>query len=278
MVYDERERAVLEYAEVADIDTGRRSAMILSGGFTSFSRSAEIVELAAWVALENFRSRFNAGLGLASEGFSDSCRAARRDQSGKSGLIMAEAGRFVELRPVLFGIAYRMLGSAAEADDIVQEAYIRWAGVDDSSVDSPRAYLTTIVTSLSIDHLRSAKTRRETYRGPWLPEPVAVRVDRPRRSARSRARGQLVDGVSGSSRRTCTGRKAQRSCSGRSSGTGTPRSQGPSIGPSRPAANLSRGRSAGSGTGAGASTPTVSRPGSSRGSSSSPVARGTSTG
>ena len=86
---------------------------------------------------------------------------------------MADAGRFVEQRRVLFGIAYRMLGSAAEADDVVQEAYIRWAGVDDSSVDSPRAYLTTIVTRLSIDQLRVAKARRETYRGPWLPEPVA---------------------------------------------------------------------------------------------------------
>jgi RNA polymerase sigma-70 factor (ECF subfamily) len=86
---------------------------------------------------------------------------------------MAEADRFVELRPVLFGIAYRMLGSAAEADDVVQETYIRWAGVDDSSVGSPRAYLTTIVTRLSIDHLRAAKASRETYRGPWLPEPVA---------------------------------------------------------------------------------------------------------
>jgi RNA polymerase sigma-70 factor (ECF subfamily) len=87
---------------------------------------------------------------------------------------MADAGRFVELRPVLFGVAYRMLGSAAEAEDVVQEAYLRWAVVEDSKVVSARAYLTTIVTRLSIDHLRSAKARRETYRGPWLPEPVAT--------------------------------------------------------------------------------------------------------
>jgi RNA polymerase sigma-70 factor (ECF subfamily) len=90
---------------------------------------------------------------------------------------VGDAGRFVELRPTLFGIAYRMLGSAAEADDVVQEAYIRWARVEDSSVDSPRSYLSTVVTRLSIDHLRAAKTRRESYRGPWLPEPVAFDLD-----------------------------------------------------------------------------------------------------
>ncbi len=87
---------------------------------------------------------------------------------------MGEAAQFVELRPVLFGVAYRMLGSATEADDIVQEAYLRWAGVDDAVVASPRAYLTTVVTRLSIDRLRSARVRRETYRGPWLPEPIVV--------------------------------------------------------------------------------------------------------
>ncbi|MGO9341496.1 MAG: RNA polymerase sigma-70 factor [Acidimicrobiales bacterium] len=87
---------------------------------------------------------------------------------------MGEIAQFVELRPVLFGVAYRMLGSAAEADDIVQEAYLRWAAVDDAVVASPRAYLTTIVTRLSIDRLRSARARRETYRGPWLPEPIVV--------------------------------------------------------------------------------------------------------
>jgi RNA polymerase sigma-70 factor, ECF subfamily len=85
---------------------------------------------------------------------------------------VADPLQFIELRAVLFGIAYRMLGSAAEADDIVQEAYLRWTGVDDSRVESPRAYLTTIVTRLSIDHLRSARVRRESYHGQWLPEPI----------------------------------------------------------------------------------------------------------
>jgi RNA polymerase sigma-70 factor, ECF subfamily len=90
---------------------------------------------------------------------------------------VADATVFVELRPVLFGIAYRMLGSAADADDVLQEAWIRWDRVDESSVESPRAYLKTIVTRLSIDQLRVAKARRETYRGPWLPDPIAVGGD-----------------------------------------------------------------------------------------------------
>ena len=85
---------------------------------------------------------------------------------------MADIGVFVDLRPVLFGVAYRMLGTVTDAEDIVQEAYLRWAAVDGVEVESPRAYLTTIVTRLSIDQLRSARVRRETYRGPWLPEPL----------------------------------------------------------------------------------------------------------
>lgn len=103
---------------------------------------------------------------------------------------MGDVGAFVELRPVLFGVAYRMLGSAAEADDIVQEAYLRWAAVDGAEVESPRAYLTTVVTRLSIDHLRSARVRRESYRGPWLPEPVYVD------ETGERGSGNLADSLS----------------------------------------------------------------------------------
>ncbi|MFZ0666712.1 MAG: RNA polymerase sigma factor SigJ [Acidimicrobiales bacterium] len=85
---------------------------------------------------------------------------------------MGDVETFVELRPWLFGVAYRMLGVAAEAEDVLQDAYLRWASVDDSSVESPRAYLTTIVTRLSIDQLRAAKVGRGSYKGPWLPEPI----------------------------------------------------------------------------------------------------------
>jgi RNA polymerase sigma-70 factor (ECF subfamily) len=81
---------------------------------------------------------------------------------------------FEEQRPLLFGVAYRMLGSATEAEDIVQEAYLRSRAADLSAVRSLRAYLTTIVTRLCLDQLKSAHARREQYIGPWLPEPIAV--------------------------------------------------------------------------------------------------------
>ncbi len=76
-------------------------------------------------------------------------------------------------RPLLFSIAYRMLGSASEAEDIVQDTWIRARQDEDADVRSPRAYLTTIVTRLCIDHLRSAERTRMEYPGPWLPEPLA---------------------------------------------------------------------------------------------------------
>jgi RNA polymerase sigma-70 factor, ECF subfamily len=79
---------------------------------------------------------------------------------------------FEALRPLLFSIAYRMMGSVADAEDAVQEAFVRWSAVDASGVSSPKAYLSKVVTRLCIDRLRSAQHRRETYVGPWLPEPL----------------------------------------------------------------------------------------------------------
>jgi len=76
-------------------------------------------------------------------------------------------------RPLLFSIAYRMLGSASEAEDVVQDAWLRALQDEHADVRSPRAYLTTIVTRLCIDHLRSAERTRVEYPGPWLPEPLA---------------------------------------------------------------------------------------------------------
>jgi len=75
-----------------------------------------------------------------------------------------------ELRPLLFSLAYRMVGSAAEAEDLVQEAFLRFHRAE--AVEAPKAFLTTVVTRLAIDHLRSARVRREAYVGPWLPEPL----------------------------------------------------------------------------------------------------------
>ncbi len=76
------------------------------------------------------------------------------------------------LRPLLFSIAYRLLGSVMEAEDMVQETYLRWQAQDSAAIASPRAYLTTVITRLCLDQLRSARARRETYIGPWLPEPL----------------------------------------------------------------------------------------------------------
>ena len=87
------------------------------------------------------------------------------------------AAVFDGARRRLFGIAYRMLGSAAEAEDVVQEAWVRWQTTDRSVVVNPQAFLTTTTTRLAINVLQSARSRRETYIGPWLPEPVDTSED-----------------------------------------------------------------------------------------------------
>ena len=84
---------------------------------------------------------------------------------------------FTSLRPRLFGIAYRMLSSATEAEDLVQEVWLRWQKYDRSAVDNPAAFLATTTTRLAINALQSARMRRETYIGPWLPEPVDTSAD-----------------------------------------------------------------------------------------------------
>jgi RNA polymerase sigma-70 factor (ECF subfamily) len=86
----------------------------------------------------------------------------------------SDVAAFEEWRPLLFGIAYRMLGSAADAEDIVQEASVRWLRRGSAPVRSIRAYLVTVVTRLCLDELESARVRRVSYAGPWLPEPVIV--------------------------------------------------------------------------------------------------------
>jgi RNA polymerase sigma-70 factor (ECF subfamily) len=83
---------------------------------------------------------------------------------------------FAKLRPRLFSIAYRMLGVRADAEDVVQEAWLRWNGADRDALQSAEAWLVTVTTRLSIDRLRAARTEREAYAGFWLPEPL-VDVD-----------------------------------------------------------------------------------------------------
>ena len=87
------------------------------------------------------------------------------------------AARFAPLRPKLIRIAYRMLGSVAEAEDAVQEAFLRWLATDRSAVREPEAYLRRVVTRLCLDQLKSARHRRETYIGPWLPDPIVATDD-----------------------------------------------------------------------------------------------------
>jgi RNA polymerase sigma-70 factor (ECF subfamily) len=85
---------------------------------------------------------------------------------------MAEPDLFEAQRPLLFSIAYRMLGSASDAEDVVQDAWVRFHGVAEHDVRSPKALAATIVTRLCLDRLKSARATREEYIGPWLPEPV----------------------------------------------------------------------------------------------------------
>jgi RNA polymerase sigma-70 factor (ECF subfamily) len=89
---------------------------------------------------------------------------------------MDETDAYQQLRPLLFSIAYRMIGSVSEAEDLVQEAFLRFhrATGDGAEVESPKAYLSAVTTRLSIDHLRSARVRREQYVGDWLPEPLVT--------------------------------------------------------------------------------------------------------
>jgi RNA polymerase sigma-70 factor (ECF subfamily) len=84
---------------------------------------------------------------------------------------------FLSARPQLFGIAYRVLGSATEAEDVVQETWLRWQNTDRTRVHEPAAFLTTVATRLAINLAQSARVRRESYVGPWLPEPVDTAPD-----------------------------------------------------------------------------------------------------
>jgi RNA polymerase sigma-70 factor (TIGR02957 family) len=89
-----------------------------------------------------------------------------------TGMAGTTAEEFEAQRPRLFGLAYRLLGSAVDAEDVIQDAYLRWQGADPSSIAAPRAWLAKVVTNLSLNRLASARAQRERYAGPWLPEPV----------------------------------------------------------------------------------------------------------
>jgi RNA polymerase sigma-70 factor (ECF subfamily) len=97
---------------------------------------------------------------------------------GNSGVERPDPARvFDEHRGLLVSVAYRILGSVTDAEDAVQEAWLRWSNVEYSTVEDPRAFLVRVTTRLAIDRLRRAKARRESYVGPWLPEPILTRQD-----------------------------------------------------------------------------------------------------
>src|SRR5690242_10948565 len=94
---------------------------------------------------------------------------------------LADTDLFQRHRGRLFGIAYRMLGSVDDAEDVVQECWLRWNGADTEAVRQPEAWLVSVTTRLAIDRLRHAATEREHYVGHWLPEPIATAVESPDR-------------------------------------------------------------------------------------------------
>lgn len=98
---------------------------------------------------------------------------------------------FEDHRPLLFGIAYRMLGSVTDAQDMVQETYLRWQQAAAEAIQSPRAWLTTVITRLCINHLQLARVKRETYVGQWLPKPI---IDE--QASDPAATSQLADSLS----------------------------------------------------------------------------------
>ncbi|GAA1006160.1 MULTISPECIES: RNA polymerase sigma-70 factor [Streptomyces] len=105
-----------------------------------------------------------------------------------------ETDVFEEHRPVLMGVAYRMLGRVADAEDVLQEAWLRWSGADRAAVRDPRGYLVRITTRLAVDRLRQIKARGEAYTGPWLPEPLVT--DLAGTAADAEERAVLADSVS----------------------------------------------------------------------------------
>ena len=110
---------------------------------------------------------------------SDAATGATSETGATAGAVDLGAAeqQFSAARRRLFGIAYRILGSAAEADDVLQDAWVRWQTYDRSTVRNPDAFLTTTTTRLAINVAQSARVRRETYIGPWLPEPVDTSAD-----------------------------------------------------------------------------------------------------
>ena len=196
-VYTDLERQVMAYAEAMTATPPAVTDEMVAGLRRELDDAA-LVELTMMVAVENVRSRFNSALGLTSQGFKDRCEipARRRDRP--------PSPPFDRHRRLLFTVAYQMLGSVADAEDVVQETWLRWSAADRGEVADPRAYLVRITTRLALDRLGSARARRESYVGPWLPEPLLTGGPGGRGPAGARARGRRRArraGVPGAARR-----------------------------------------------------------------------------
>ena len=129
-------------------------------------------------------------IAMAEEPLSDSPWAGRLN--ARTGEHDDGLSAFAEVRPRLFGIAYRMLGSATEAEDILQDVWLRWQATDRSVVENPPAFLATTATRMCINFAKSAHSRRETYAGPWLPEPVDTSSDPALGAERGEALGLAI--------------------------------------------------------------------------------------
>src|ERR1051326_620776 len=99
---------------------------------------------------------------------------------------------FERHRPIMFSIAYRMLGSVTEAEDIVQNAYLRYHQMPADSIASPKAFLSTVVTRLCLNQLQTARVQRESYLGPWLPEPLLTEDD----AASPTSQAEMLESIS----------------------------------------------------------------------------------
>ena len=177
-VFTPLERDVLEYAE-AMTNTPPTVTDELSARLLDRLGPAAMVELTAFIAFANLATRNNTALGITSQGFSDCVRdsAGRAPGELRRSVDGMTEDPFVAHRSLLFTVAYEMLGSAADAEDVLQESWLRWADVDHSQVRDPRAYLVRVVTRQALNRLRTLSRSREEYVGEWLPEPLLTSPD-----------------------------------------------------------------------------------------------------
>ena len=178
-VFTPLERDVMAYAEAMS-QTPPTVTDELAARLLEQLGAAALVELTAVISFANLTTRGNVALGIESDGFAEACdleAAGRADRTAWSSVRFMTDDPFVTHRSLLFTVAYEMLGSAADAEDVVQESWLRWADVEHAEVRDPRAYLVRIVTRQALNRLRTLARRREEYVGEWLPEPLPTSPD-----------------------------------------------------------------------------------------------------